>query len=154
MFEYIVIIGLLLIAGYWILNPLLKNDQPESSFLQKTEEALRQLNLKKEGAFETIRELEFDLDMGKLSDGDYESLKKQYKLDAVHYLKEIDEIKSGQQGEINPREKDIDDEIEREISALRENRSKRKDNVFCTQCGAKTPPGGRFCSGCGSELKK
>ena len=154
MFEYIVIIGLLLIAGTWILNPLLKNDQSESSFLQKREDALRQLNLKKEGAFAAIREMEFDLNMGKLSDDDYESLKKQYELDAVHSLKEIDEIKSGQPAEINPKEKDIEDEIEREISALRENRPKRKDNVFCTQCGARTSPGERFCSGCGSELKK
>jgi hypothetical protein len=83
MVEYIVILGSILGTGYWIISPLLKSDQLTSSFTSESDERLKQLTIEKEGAYATIKELEFDLAMGKLSTEDYETLKGQYMLEAL-----------------------------------------------------------------------
>ncbi|MFH1624451.1 MAG: zinc ribbon domain-containing protein [Pseudomonadota bacterium] len=152
MLEYLVITGLIVGAGYWIVSPLLTQRQVENLNSPRIDEQLRELNLQKEGAYATIRELEFDLMMGKLSEDDYETLKEQYTQDAIDCLKKIDEVLSNKKRKASPAEEDIEDEIEREISALRKIRSIKEVTIFCTQCGARGSTGDRFCSQCGAEL--
>ena len=73
--EYAVIMGLIIGAAIYIINPLLKPSRMEGAIALETDEMLAELSLKKEGAYATIRELEFDLNIGKLSTEDYEALK-------------------------------------------------------------------------------
>ncbi len=154
MLEYAVIIGLILGAGYWIISPLLKPAQFDTTIKLKADDTLRELELKKEGAYSTIRELEFDSHLGKLSKKDYNALKQQYMLDAVNYIKEIDKLQKQKPKQKNLTQKDIENEIEKEILALRGPKSEENSTVFCTQCGAKTSGRDRFCSACGTQLSK
>lgn len=154
MLEYAVIIGLILGAGYWIISPLLKPAQFDTTIKLKTDDTLRELELKKEGAYATIRELEFDSHLGKLSKQDYHALKQQYMLDAVNYIKEIDKLQAQKPKPKNMTQKDIENEIEKEVLALRGRKSDENSTAFCTQCGAKTSRRDRFCSACGTELSK
>lgn len=154
MLEYVVIIGLIVIAAYWIFIPLLKSDQLNVPLTPKTEDKLRQLRLKKERVYDAIRELEFDLNMGKLSKEDHETLKRQYKLDVVRYLKEIDTLQSNKTEGPDLSKQDIENEIEREVSALRGSQSVKEANLYCTQCGARSSTKDRFCSKCGAKLDK
>lgn len=154
MVEHIAIIGLIVGAGYWIISPLLKSDQLTSFLTSKTDERLKQLTSEKEGAYATIKELEFDLEMGKLSTEDYETLKGQYMFDALDCMKEIDALQSNESRKESLTEKDIEDEIEREISELRSGRSRKTASVFCSDCGTEASSQDRFCFSCGAKLVK
>ena len=92
MLGYIILFGLLLGACYWILNPLLQEDARQNGFTPKPEDILVELKNKKDGAYATIRELEFDLSMGKLTEEDFQILKRQYTHEAVGYMKEMDKL--------------------------------------------------------------
>jgi len=152
MLEYFIFIGLILFAGSWILRPLLKSKSTDSAIISKTDEALGQLEYEKEEAYAAIRELEFDENMGKISKEDFGALKRQYMLDAVHYLKEIDELQENKSKRKDPGEEEIIDDIEKEISSLRHGESSKQNDIFCVRCGTKSSSLQRFCSTCGAEI--
>lgn len=54
-----------------------------------------QLLSEKESLYATIKELDFDHEMGKLSDEDYEQLKNEYTSKALVVLKTLDQTESG-----------------------------------------------------------
>jgi hypothetical protein len=149
--EYFVIMGLIIGAAFFIINPLLKPGRMEGAVALETDEMLAELNLKKEGAYATIRELEFDLNMGKLSKEDYETLKAQYTHEAVDCIKAMDELKKNKNRQTNLSAKDLENEIEREIPALNASESAQAAELFCTQCGQKLSAADRFCSKCGAK---
>ena len=91
-------------------------------------EQIRQLNLKKEAVYATIKELEFDLTMGKLSREDYETLKNQYSREAVGYINEITELES------------------------KKDKTNGKSSLFCTKCGTESSNSNKFCTNCGVSL--
>ena len=152
MLEYAVIICFVLAAGYFTIHPLLKPDKFNDRFIQTADERLQELNLCKEGAYATIKELEFDLVMGKLSKEDYEALKEQYVLEAVDSMKEIDKFRSNKRKKRAWAKKDVTMEIEREISSMRGRKTTKETNHVCNECGKETSAADRFCSGCGAKL--
>ena len=154
MLEYIVITGLIIGTGFYIMSPLLKPEQFNGSSASGTNEMLAVLDLKKEGAYAAIRELEFDLNMGKLSKEDYETLKEKYTCDAIDCLKAIDKLQINKNGEADLSEKGLENEIAREISALRAGESVKASDVFCAQCGQRASTIDQFCSRCGTRLIK
>ncbi len=139
----VVMIVLIVGAGYWIVSPLLRAVRSDGASDSKRDEELQQLEIRKEGALATIKELEFDLNMGKISDEDYEALKEQYTDDAVGYMKEIEELETGAKKPI----KKIDKELEQNIRAFR-----KKPGIFCTQCGTPASSDDKFCAKCGERL--
>jgi len=154
MIQNFIFIGLVIFAGYWILSPLLKSNSTDSIVIPKTDEALGQLEYEKEEAYAAIRELEFDENMGKISKEDFGALKRQYMLDAAHYLKEIDELQEKKSKRKELGEEEIIDEIEKEISSLRHDGSSKQDDVFCVKCGTKASSHQRFCTSCGAKIVK
>ncbi|MDP7417282.1 MAG: zinc-ribbon domain-containing protein [Desulfobacterales bacterium] len=134
------------------MSPILKSNSTDSAIILKTDEALGQLEYEKKEAYAAIRELEFDENMGKISKEDFGALKKQYMLDAVHYLKKIDELQENKSKAKALGEEEIIDQIEKEISSLRYGGSSKQKDVFCVQCGTKSPPNRRFCSSCGAKI--
>lgn len=149
--EYFVIIGLIIGAAFYIINPLLKPGRMAGAIALETDEMLVELNLKKEEAYATIRELEFDLNMGKLSKEDYEIIKAQYTHGAIDCIKAIDELKKNIKRQTNLSAKDLENEIEREIPALNAGEFAQAADLFCTQCGQKLSAADRFCSKCGAK---
>ena len=133
MWEYIVLVILFLGSGYFIIRPLLHPEQLQGSLAHTVNERIDQITLQKEATYATIKELEFDLSMGKLSEEDFEAMKKQYTLDALKYMDEIDHLQASEKGETT-------------LPAMA--------SVFCTQCGEKADPQDSFCANCGNELKK
>jgi hypothetical protein len=152
MLQYLIIIGLILLAGGWILFPLLRSNSPDYALNSAENEALAQLEHQKEEAYVAIKDLEFDQNMGKISKQDFELLKKQYLLDAIGYLKEIDEwqVSASKKKKIN--EASIMDEIENEVSALQNTSGSKDFDLFCVQCGTKSSSLKRFCSSCGAKI--
>ena len=133
MWQYIVTVFLFLGAVYWIIRPLLHPEQLQGALAPALSERIDQITLQKEATYATIKELEFDFSMGKLSEEDFEAMKKQYTIDALKYMDEIDQLQASAKGKTNP---------------------PAMASVFCTQCGKKADPQDTFCSNCGNELKK
>ncbi len=94
-----------------------------------------------------------DHKMGKLTEEDYLNLRGKYRAKAIGSLEKMDELEGKKDSS-----RDIEDEIEKEVLAIRgggpKGTSKKGEVLFCTQCGKRKKPGDRFCSSCGTKLKK
>lgn len=81
-----------LIILVWVVWPfIVKKEETKTS---PVDDVLYKLNQQKELAYAAIKELDFDYNMGKLSEEDYNELKRQYKLEAVSVLQRIDQLKN------------------------------------------------------------
>ena len=154
MLGYVIIFGLVIGACYWIIHPLLQEDGGQNGLTPQPENILEELKNKKEGAYATIRELEFDLSMGKLSEEDFQILKRQYVQEAVGYMKAMDKLKSLPATISKPTDTDLEEEIEPEDRASRTHESTKGKYIYCTSCGRKAAVERRFCTACGSNLHK
>ena len=154
MLGYIVIFGLVIGACYWIIHPLLQEDGGQNGLTPQPENILEELKNKKDGAYATIRELEFDLSMGKLSEEDFQILKRQYVQEAVGYMKAMDKLKSLPATISKHTDTDLEEEIESEDRASRTHESTKGKYIYCTSCGRKAAVERRFCTACGSNLHK
>jgi len=150
MVEHVVVIFLILGAGYFVVKPLVIPRQPDDDSSLKGDDRLKQLTLKKDRAYSTIKELEFDANMGKISKEDFETLKGQYMFDAADSLKEIDRLETAKTKTTGPKEK----RIEKKTSGIRQNKSAQKSHVFCVECGSRAALRARFCPSCGAKLAK
>jgi hypothetical protein len=154
MMGFIFLFGLLLGACYWIINPLLREDDRQNGFTPKPEDILEALKNKKNGAYATIRELEFDLSMGKLTEEDFQILKGQYTQEAVGYMKEMDKLESLQETLSKPVDTGFEEEIEQGDEEIRSHISTERKYIYCTSCGKMAEVESRFCVACGANLDK
>lgn len=153
MFEYVVILCILVVVGYLIFQPLLRQKDMEALSSQTREIKGKELQKQKEDVYAAIKEMEFDFGMGKISEEDYQELRSQYKAKALDILKEFDAV---------DKRDDTDAEIEREVQRLRKKKApkKKKGNEketgvqinFCPHCGTKIAQDHKFCRGCGKSL--
>ncbi len=152
MLGYAIIFGLLLGLFYWIIHPLLKEDGRQNGLTPKPEDILEKLKQKKDGAYATIRELEFDLNMGKLTEEDFSILKQEYLQEAAGYMKEMDKLESLQATMLKPTDTDLEQKIEEDAAAARAHEPAARKYIYCTSCGQKAAVESRFCVACGSNL--
>lgn len=154
MIGYAIFFGLLLGAFYWIIRPLLQEDVGQNDFMPNAADVLQELKYKKDGAYAAIRELEFDLSMGKLTEEDFQILKRQYTQEAVGYMKEMDRLESLQATFSKPVDTVFDKEIEQGVAEIRNHESTERKYIYCTSCGEMAKVESRFCAACGSNLDK
>jgi len=159
-------------SALFVVLPFFKKrferDSQETGSQDPVEERLRRLNSEKESVYSALKEIDFDYNTGKLSKEDYDELEKRYKSQAVALLKEIDSIggKSYIQDLDEEIEREIravrktdsissltdDEEIEREITNARQSRILEDSGLTCSLCGNRYKPDDRFCSKCGAKL--
>ena len=124
-----VIVALLVVAAMaYVLWPLLGTRKRVPT---ETSPALAEAMGRKRAALGAIVDLESDHDMRKLSDPDFEALRRDYEAEALDALRALDAL----QGQ-------PDDEIEREIAEVRA-------RLECPACGAPRPAGAA-CPRCGT----
>jgi hypothetical protein len=117
-----------------------------------------------------LRDLDFDHAVGKVFEGDYESLRQALLVEAADIVTQLDEARATDQA-------DLDARIESEVLAVRQElnadlsnnacpsygRAARSGDVYCASCGAQlnvtcptcrrlARPADLFCTGCGAEL--
>lgn len=141
-------IATVIFVAYPLFRPKFKGEGLERSSENRQ---LGALLSKKELAYLAIKELDFDYETGKLSQEDYRQLRDRYKGEAITTLKMIDDLQQ-------KKEKEIEDQIEREILKIREVKmvattKEEKDKLTCNRCGAEYEEGDRFCSSCGVRLE-
>lgn len=126
-----------------ICVPLFKKDDTlESAIIEETQWDL--LQRKKEVILGNIQDLDFEYKCGKLSDDDYQKIRKDMSAEAAGVLQEIETIESS---------KDLDAFIRREVSARKAKPKSAPGTTACPACGASNPPSNKFCADCGAKLK-
>ena len=153
----------LLIAGgaaAYVLWPLLSRAAPDVPI---EDDRLTDLLSRKDGVLIAIKDLEFDRQVGKLSDEDYERFNARLRQQAIGYLQQIDKLA--------PQSAHLDEALEVEIARLRKTRTApvavngKATPVavpvmampagggaarFCTNCGHALAAEHKFCANCGT----
>ncbi len=80
-------------VAWLLLRPLLGGQVVAMAREREERRHLRDLLSAKEAAYTALREIEFDHMMSKLSDADFQTLRSQYRAQAIRLLKEIDELR-------------------------------------------------------------
>ena len=108
--------------------------EPESPFAH--------LDERKAAIYENLRDLQFEYRLGKLSDEDYQSTKRDLQKDLAGVLAEVDRIKAEMNG----------------AGTLAEppKAKKKKPDIalVCPSCGAKFEKELKFCGECGKPMKE
>ena len=126
-------------------------------FLPLNDDRLSGLMLRKETVLNSIKELEFDYQTGKLNEDDYDRLNQSLRRQAIGLLQRIEKIA--------PMVGGLDDELEQAISARRQevatlaasestpHANNGTASVVCPQCDHPMTATAKFCAQCGTPLR-
>ena len=130
-----------LVALWLVFQPVIRPSPPKSPAV----EPLDPEETPKGVALTALKEIEFDRETGKLSDGDYQYLKSKYTAAALEALRIEDPA-----GETP---NDVEAIIAAKVRALRSaSTSAPLDVRSCSTCGPRPEPDAVFCSTCGRPL--
>ena len=152
----------LIVLGLIALPLFRQTDEEEDELVLESLDDTEADDIEKEKVFAALSDLEYDYHMGKLSEGDYKSLKVKYSRKAVAFLKE----EETEMDTIEIDDYDIEAELEAEIRKL----SGRDDEDSppsvkgkkpsgsgvrdCPECSALLIKAGqKFCLECGAKLE-
>jgi hypothetical protein len=124
----IVLVGAVLLFVAW---PLVRVEAEESD----VDDAVPPLERQKLEAYAAIKEAEFDLRMGKLSEADFAAATQRYRQQALAAIAAIDRSRARVRG------------------ARTSGGTKGLRFSFCPACGQKLPGRANFCGGCGGALR-
>lgn len=122
---------------------------------------LAELSERRDAIYRAIKELEFDYQVGKVSEADYQAFSAQLKAEAAAVLREMDALEAA------AADPALDAAIEAQVAALRRQPQTASSPAspqaaplpssaqarFCTRCGHQAQPGDRFCGRCGAPLR-
>jgi predicted nucleic acid-binding Zn ribbon protein len=140
---------LALATAFYIAYPLLAGTTRWVPRTTPKARRLEELFSQRESTYAAIKELDFEYQIGNLTDQDYRELRERYEQKAISLLRNIDEAQQ---------KDDLDERIERQVQALRKHRlrepapEKGKAAASCPQCGSPLKQGAKFCSECGAAL--
>lgn len=154
MVAEIILLGLFLGTCCWILFPLFKEGARENDFTPKPVDLIEELENKKAGAYAVIKELEFDLKMGKLTEDDFQILKRQYVQEAIGYMKEIDELAASRASSPAGVDTAVEEASQNGAAEINGYGSRKREYIYCTSCGERHAFESMFCAVCGSRLHK
>jgi hypothetical protein len=140
--------GLVGMAALRMLRPLVSADEERTAMVgQRTRAALEREKLL---TLRTIKELEFDRAMGKLSDADWQEMSTRLRARAARIIGQLD-ASSGYRDRI---EKDLRKRLGDKDGALaeREPSGERAAERICAACSTANDSDARFCKGCGQKL--
>jgi hypothetical protein len=153
-----IIIALLLslAALLWVLWPLFS---AKVKPYHTEDEDLIELIVRKDGIMVAIKDLEFDHQVGKISEEDYQRFDARLRRQAIAYMQQIEKR--------SPQIAKIEDALEAEISRQRRTLNGRNQPApkpttitgtattslrFCTNCGESLSPNHKFCANCGTPV--
>lgn len=132
--------GLLL----WSLFPLFKKDSTWISLQMENEE----LEDRKQRVYGNIADLEFDYAMGRLSEPDFNEIRKSFLSEAGKVIEQLEQRKSSK----------LVETIKADVANLGKGKGSKKGKnqstvKYCPDCGAQAKPAAKFCSECGGGLQ-
>lgn len=144
---FLLILGTIIYVGLPLFRS--KTAHKIRSLQQLQKQRAEGLLTRKDTIYSTLKDLDFDYKMGKLSEQDYEELKTQYEKEAVSLLQKIDELDNRSL---------LDQQLEAEISeykeAVKRKGAGKEQGNYCPQCGHQYAAEDKFCSHCGTRLNR
>jgi hypothetical protein len=129
------------IAALRAVRPLVSPEEDRTAMVgERTRVALEREKLL---TLRSIKELEFDRAMGKLSDADWQEMSGRLRARAAGLMKQLD-AGAGYR-----------EQIERDLAkrlAIPPDPKARTAGYFCTECGTKNEGDAKFCKNCGHKL--
>lgn len=135
----IISVAALLIVAYPIIVSA-RTTQPAGG---TTQETLAELLARRDTAFQAVRDLSFDHQVGKVTDDDFAVFDTHLKEDAADTLRALDAWE--EQANTG-----LDAVIERTIAARR--LALMGDGLVCPNCGRLTAAADKFCAACGATI--
>ncbi len=78
-------------VAWFVFSPIFRSDQTDlNMILDNTTDTQKALQQKRSELMLTLKETDFDYEMGKLSKEDYQSLKRKYESETIEVLRQID----------------------------------------------------------------
>ncbi len=138
---YLVILVVMLVAFTAVGWPLVTNSsgtQRESRVVSPLDDLVGQ----RDAAYRGIKELDFEYELGNLSESDYRRLRQRYRTEAAATLRSLDAAAGG--GDTPP--------SGRVASTGTAPSDSMQAELPCPSCGRSTEAGDRHCWGCGGQL--
>lgn len=119
---------------------------------------LLELTERKEQLYASIKEMEFDHSLGKISRSDYDMVRAGLESEALEVLHRLDTIGAGN---LDAQDADLDARIQSDVAALRHSAGDGSVSVaaeepaahrFCHSCGKPRTSEHRFCPHCGQSF--
>ncbi len=154
--EYVVIALLIVAVFAFVAYPLFNPPREKPAVLPG---ALDALLAQRDAAYDALRDLDFDLQMGKLSAADHAALREKYKARAAAILQQIDaargdagapELDAAIETQVAQLRRAKTDALEAEIARVRAARQAGASR--CAKCGTPFRAGDKFCAKCGKPL--
>lgn len=144
-----------LVASYRAFAPLvLTGTRIQSGALDTELRELEELTARRDVLLKSLRELEFERETNKVSQGDFETFRARYEREALDILKEIDRLHGGRGWQER-----IDEELRSRVgppslaSAVAPSLDDSEQGPpECVSCGAELQVDDRFCSKCGTPV--
>lgn len=141
----------MLYALYGVVAPfVVAGSSGRSHLLDEELEEIEELAARKSILMQSLRDIEFDRETGKLSEKDYRRLKVRREREALAVSKELED----RRGRV-----DYESDIDRDLRTRLERADDRQPDdepapsgLECPECGRDLPSDAAFCSGCGASL--
>lgn len=141
--EILVLLLILVGSVVYVGSPYFgKGAHSHGSISSQRAVQLGDLYSRRDNLLAAIKDLEFDREMGKISNDDFPDMDTRYRHEAIRLLQEIDLLESGD-GSKNSRHAEPSKEDLQKSPG-------RTDP--CSACGTSTSVGDRFCRHCGTQL--
>jgi len=149
MFAIIICVSIAMVCLFVVARPLMK----VHDFFATADTKKRQLTETKDQILSSLRELEFDLQLGKLNDEEYKSLRKDLENKAIVVIDQLDRLE--QENEIS--DSDLIQKLEVEIPHINQDTQIQTKDLprasnFCSQCGNKRMKEDKYCTQCGNAF--
>jgi hypothetical protein len=156
----------------FVSYPLLRPGRSEADLVPTDHQGREDLLAQRDAAYAAIKELEFELHLGNLSQKDYDDLRARYRRRAADILRRLDATEreaARARSTEPPRDGGTPEEIERAVALLRQqkegkashaargpdsgrDRAPRARRTACPNCQGAVQARDRFCGHCGTPL--
>ena len=153
-------IGALLVVAailIFVISFIIKPFREDMSVVRAgTSHDISQLLAERERLMTAIIELDFDHELGKVLEEDFNIQREDLSTRTVLVMKELDDIRGTDNTvstEVLIKSKRYKaDDIEKMIAARKKLKSKASKTIICSECGTKIIKGDKFCTSCGAAL--
>lgn len=132
----------ILVVAILVLEPIIRG---RAASLERTTEEMSEAEATRRVRLLALRDAEYDYQMGKLSEEDYQSLHAELAAEALEAMQAVEVEKGGAPAPSAASRT----AVEAEVAALR---AGLRDGTACASCGHVNPGGSRFCGACGAPL--
>ena len=101
------------------------------------------LDERKAAIYENLRDLQFEYRLGKLSDADYQTTKRDLQKELASVLAEVDKLKAG-----------LGVQVAQQARPKAQAPAKKSSGFVCEACGANFDKDLKFCGECGKPMRK